>query len=469
MSQDGPVDLTAELSSIEGARVDAVSANPDTGLIALSLYSGSKRTLGAGIGPAVAGVGWLPRLPRLRAGASHPLIAAIRAHIVGATVSRTNVDADGGMSLSVVGPSEGSASLTLVPGRRGEARVCAANGDLVLRWPPADPARSSAGGAARAPQAIPADLDAAGAALVEESDRLGAARAKAALARSVKARASATARRIEAVRGDLARLGDVDHLQKIGRLLLAQGSKLPRGASRATLTDWEAGGSIEIPLDPARPAKTQAEAFFAKARRYQRGEAIMRKRLAEAERALADLAGLAAAIDAAPATPDALDPLSARARSLGASSAGASPEPGRSARPEARLPYTTFRTAAGSPILVGRSAKDNDALTTKHARPHDLWLHAKGIHGAHVVVPLGRGASCPPDALVDAATLAVHFSDARGEAVCEVSYVERRYVRKPRKSAPGAVVHDREKVIAVRVEPSRLARLLASKEEPREK
>jgi hypothetical protein len=46
-----------------------------------------------------------------------------------------------------------------------------------------------------------------------------------------------------------------------------------------------------------------------------------------------------------------------------------------------------------------------------------------------------------------------------------VSYVPRRYVRKPRGSAPGAVTFEREKVIVVRVEGPRLARLLATKEE----
>ncbi|HTN91167.1 MAG TPA: NFACT RNA binding domain-containing protein, partial [Sorangium sp.] len=137
----------------------------------------------------------------------------------------------------------------------------------------------------------------------------------------------------------------------------------------------------------------------------------------------------------------------------------------RAGRAAPRRPFHAFRSASGAAILVGRGAADNDALTTKHARPHDLWLHAKGVSGSHVVVPLPRGASCPADVLVDAATLAAHFSDARGEAVCEVSYVPRRHVRKPRGAAPGAVTFDREKVIAVRVEAERLSRLLATKEE----
>ncbi|GAC1522858.1 MAG: hypothetical protein NVS3B10_22990 [Polyangiales bacterium] len=111
---------------------------------------------------------------------------------------------------------------------------------------------------------------------------------------------------------------------------------------------------------------------------------------------------------------------------------------------------------------MGRGAKDNDLLTTHVARPHDLWLHVKGVTGAHVVVPMTKGESCPQALLIDAAHLAAHFSDARGERVVEISHAPRRHVRKPRGAPPGAVVVDREKVLVLRVEPARIALLLAS-------
>jgi predicted ribosome quality control (RQC) complex YloA/Tae2 family protein len=129
--------------------------------------------------------------------------------------------------------------------------------------------------------------------------------------------------------------------------------------------------------------------------------------------------------------------------------------------PPPRVPYNVYLSGERR-ILVGRGAADNDALTTKTARPHDLWLHAKSIHGAHVVVPLAKGESCPSDLLVDAAHLAAHFSDARGEKVVEIQHTTRRYVRKPKGSAPGAVVLDRETVLVLRIEPGRVERLLAT-------
>src|SRR5439155_231235 len=49
------------------------------------------------------------------------------------------------------------------------------------------------------------------------------------------------------------------------------------------------------------------------------------------------------------------------------------PAPGRKARAAPRLPYRKFISRSGAPILVGRSARDNDALTLRVARGNDLW------------------------------------------------------------------------------------------------
>jgi predicted ribosome quality control (RQC) complex YloA/Tae2 family protein len=75
-------------------------------------------------------------------------------------------------------------------------------------------------------------------------------------------------------------------------------------------------------------------------------------------------------------------------------------------------------------------------------------------------VPLDRSSTCPSEVLVDAAHLAAHFSEARDEAVVEVQYTPRRYLRKPKGSAPGLVVVDREKVLVLRREEGRLRALL---------
>lgn len=275
-------------------------------------------------------------------------------------------------------------------------------------------------------------------------------------------------RRIEAISGDIERLDGIETLQRTGRLLLAQASRIPRGASEAVLEDWEMGGTMVVKLNPAENIKSQAEALFKKIRRWQRGEPVMRRRMEEAQEALAQAKILAAELGAAELQEPILKDVWERAAALavrGLRRAAPEQAAGRGKRKSAdeRLPYHEYTGAGGRRILVGRGGVDNDALTLTIARPHDLWLHAKGIAGAHVVVPLDKNKPCASDLLVDAATLAAHFSDARGQDGCDVSYVPRRYVRKPRKSPPGAVVIDREKVMFVRIEPARLSRLLATK------
>ena len=103
-------------------------------------------------------------------------------------------------------------------------------------------------------------------------------------------------------------------------------------------------------------------------------------------------------------------------------------------------------------MLVGRSAEENDRLV-REARPHDLWLHARGVPGAHVVVRTG-GREVPEGVLRQAAQLAAWHSRARGERKVPVSYTEARHLRKPRGAPPGAVILKEESVIVVSGEES---------------
>ncbi len=123
---------------------------------------------------------------------------------------------------------------------------------------------------------------------------------------------------------------------------------------------------------------------------------------------------------------------------------------------------TGLLAADGGRILVGRGADRNDELTFQVARGSDLWLHARDVPGAHVILLLQPGRAPTEQALLDAATLAAHHSNARGEAQVDVGYTLRKHVRKPPKSRPGTVTYSGLKTIRVRLEPERLTRLLAS-------
>jgi hypothetical protein len=296
---------------------------------------------------------------------------------------------------------------------------------------------------------------------------------RAALARSLKRASVKIERRITAIRADRGRLVDADRLAEQAASFVAAAARSPRGATSLTVTDWSSGEakSIELKLDPAKTAREQLDAMFKRAKRLKLGGAITLKRLEDAESAVATLAELGEQANAAESY-EAIDALAVAARraaprefALGAGTGGGGGVQKREGGKAAPArPYRVFRGESGAKLMAGKGATGNDALTLHVARPHDLWLHAKGRTGAHVIVTLEKNSVCASDVLVEAAHIAAHFSEGREEGVIEIQYTPRRYLRKPKGAAPGLVIVEREKVLVLRVDPAVTARLLAGEE-----
>lgn len=262
----------------------------------------------------------------------------------------------------------------------------------------------------------------------------------------------------EAILGDLERAREAQGLHEQATLLLAHSSGIDRDAESVELESWETPGRrVRIELVPGQSPTERAQGLFAKSKRLKRGLDVAPGRLSAVETEINELEQIGEQLEgASPAEASAM--LEAR----GVTVVEPRERERKRRRAGERLPYREFCSEDGASVLVGRGANDNDRLTLRVARPHDLWLHARGVTGAHVVVRLSKGKSCSPETLVDAATLAAHFSELRGEPIVDVLYTPRRFVRKPRGSAIGSVTLEREKVIAVRVEPKRMARLLGA-------
>ena len=101
-------------------------------------------------------------------------------------------------------------------------------------------------------------------------------------------------------------------------------------------------------------------------------------------------------------------------------------------------------------ILIGKNAENNDLLTFKFARKHDIWLHAQGVPGSHVIIRLQDKNQKPPrDIIEQAASVAAYFSNAKNSSTVAVNYSEVRFVRKPRKSTAGTAIVSNAKTIFV--------------------
>ncbi len=126
-------------------------------------------------------------------------------------------------------------------------------------------------------------------------------------------------------------------------------------------------------------------------------------------------------------------------------------------------PFRRFAAKSGHAILVGRSRTENAHLTFRVARPDDLWFHVKQSPGSHVILSCGKTHPSLED-LLDAAELAVFYSQASHSSMVPVDYTRRKHVRKRPHSEPGQVLYREEKTLYITPDPERLRRLGAVRE-----
>ncbi|HIG10930.1 MAG TPA: DUF814 domain-containing protein [Planctomycetes bacterium] len=253
---------------------------------------------------------------------------------------------------------------------------------------------------------------------------------------------------------------DAERVRLDGELLSANRQALQRGAEFIELSDWYAEGTPlrRISLDPRRSPKENIERLF---ERYKKLQRSAEKLPAELDRARSRIAELEEFWQRAEKADANLTDLDNEAVERGLFDALQEGDPRKRKTPAPRLPYLTFQGAAGAQIRVGRSAKDNDALTFKHARGTDLWLHTADAPGSHVVLCMGGSRGEPdPEDLLDALHLALHFSPLRGARGGSIHVALRKLVHKPRGAKAGLVTLSGGKRIELRVQPDRLARLV---------
>lgn len=322
--------------------------------------------------------------------------------------------------------------------------------------PPGTPPRSGGGGrSSRFCAPVLEAVDAHFTDLDREAEEL---EGRLVLHRALAKRRKKLVARLAGLQQQTEQIDGVDELRRVADLMLAHSTEVARGAAEMTVPDPDHPGEhLRLTLDPAKPVVSQAEALYHRARKLADGAEVSRRRRAEAKAELANVASLEASLDGG-------EPLEELRRRLQA--AGYLPPPTRpKAHQPAAVPFRRYTSLEGHPILVGRNNTENDRLSIQVARGNDLWFHVGGGRaGSHVVVRLPRGKTASLETLLDAGTLAVHFSKYRGTPVCEVIYAQAKHVRKPRGLPPGRVHVTQTKSLGIRLETGRLERLLGSPE-----
>jgi predicted ribosome quality control (RQC) complex YloA/Tae2 family protein len=262
-------------------------------------------------------------------------------------------------------------------------------------------------------------------------------------------------KRIEALEADLAKAERYHDYNRYGELLKSHLGEIQKGAASITVPDYfdPALPEIVLPLDPAKSPQGNLDDYFRKYKKYQNARKAIRPRLVAAQAEAASLRERLAALDREGLPTDLEIPAPLRREQPA--------RPPRKEKSQAK-PFLRFASEAGDAILVGRNSRENEELTFGLARSHDLWLHASGAPGSHVVLRLEKGAELRKESLLDAATLALHYSDLRKSGQGEVLYVYRKHVRKPRGAKPGLVTVTQDKRLLIKLDRKRLQRLKES-------
>lgn len=266
-------------------------------------------------------------------------------------------------------------------------------------------------------------------------------RAKHELERHIRNELGRLERTIAILADDLERSEFAPILEHWGNLLIISPDRHRRGLDRIECSDWD-GTMYEVPLDPAQTVLSNAERYFAQARKLRRAVTRAEQRLplleqrTETLRSAFDALALASDVAAVKSLAQELFPR-VEQPSVGSESTQRAGRFRRVALPQ------------GYVLFVGKDARSNDELTFRVARPHDVWLHARGVEGAHGIIPLPSRQLPPPSVIVQAAAIVAYYSAARGSSYVPVSWTQRKYLRKPKKGGAGVVDLLREWVVFV--------------------
>jgi len=261
------------------------------------------------------------------------------------------------------------------------------------------------------------------------------------------------------VEQDIERSADADRYRRQGELLKTQLHLVTRGDAEVWVTDWYAPDTprVRVALDPKRDGAGNVARLFQRYRKATAGAARAAARKTEVE-------DLGRSLEAALAESGDNEVLEERLIRLGLLSRQTIPTKSKG-KATPRRPYRVFMSDRDQRILVGRGGADNHETTFRAARGNDHWFHVRDAPGAHVVVPLpARNDEPHPETLRDAAALAVHHSDLRGETVVDVTHTRRKHVHPIKGGAPGRVRLSKMKTLTVTDIEERIQRLYLQRE-----
>ncbi|MCH7945776.1 MAG: NFACT family protein [Armatimonadetes bacterium] len=235
--------------------------------------------------------------------------------------------------------------------------------------------------------------------------------------------------------------------QTEAELILAYQHQIRDGDTELETTDYD-GNPVTIRLDPEKTPVENANRMFKKAKKAKEGADEVAAQKQRLERDREDLLGALYELESVVSIEDVekVRAFADKRRWLHHQVV---------AKKKAERPYEGFSireqiSPGGWKVLYGDNATSSDYLTTKVARNNDLWFHVRGVRSAHVVLQTqNQPQRVQAEDLMFAARLAVSKSASKHSSYVAVDYTLKKYVRKPKKSAPGFATYTEEKTLHV--------------------
>jgi predicted ribosome quality control (RQC) complex YloA/Tae2 family protein len=260
------------------------------------------------------------------------------------------------------------------------------------------------------------------------------------LAKLVKRSRQRLQQRLEKLHQEEAMVEKEEEFGQWGSLLLASLHQLKKGQVETRLENYflDPPQPVLIPLDPKRSPQENAAGYFQKAKKCRRGREHIHRRLQETAEELQWLDDIELALEEAS---EAADWESIRGALVEAGMLRQ--QPGRSPRrsgPELPAGLHQGLSPGGFRLFWGKNPRSNDYVSRQLTARDDLWFHAQGLPGCHLVLKRdGRAGEVPEPDRLFAAALAAGYSRGRNEQRVEVIQASGSAVRKPKGARPGLV------------------------------
>jgi predicted ribosome quality control (RQC) complex YloA/Tae2 family protein len=267
----------------------------------------------------------------------------------------------------------------------------------------------------------------------------------------------AAKKKCEKQKSELKESSNWEIYKKFADTILINKNSINKGMNLVELTDEFTQSKITVKLNQTLSAVENAETYYKKSQKGKRGYEICIEKIKASETEIADLEKLfEQSVDFIDNGFLGRENEVEKLLSLRFENTSKKPKDKKDGK---RHPFRHYNYK-GYDIYVGKTSSGNDELSTKFANPSDIWFHAVGFSGSHLIIRRKKDDPMPPNEVLGVAGgIAVFFSKAKNCGYAEVNITEARFVRKPRKSPAGLVVAQRCKTMRVSpVDPQKLFR-----------